>query len=123
MKALQEYIKQLELPYETYKREVTDKMRTGIFEAKTAKTTYLRHKSIDPAAAFKFLVIYDFGNHTLLAAQHLIKNLSADMKDKVIIHEDNSPLTMDSGISYSSNKKCEFGVLHDSSRTVQATLR
>jgi hypothetical protein len=51
----------------------------GLLEGKS------KVKSIDPAAAYKFLVIYDFGDHTLLAAQHLIKNLSIDLKDKVAI--------------------------------------
>ncbi|TDF94670.1 hypothetical protein [Paenibacillus piri] len=62
----------------------------GLLEGKS------KVKSIDPAVAFKFLVIYDFGDHTLLAAQHLIKNLSTDIKDKVKIHEDNIELTLDS---------------------------
>ncbi|BFH61162.1 hypothetical protein J2Z32_001572 [Paenibacillus turicensis] len=49
----------------------------------------------NPAAAFKFLVIYDFGDHTLSAAQHLIKNLQADLKEKVEIYEDSNLLTTD----------------------------
>ncbi|BFH67378.1 hypothetical protein J27TS7_16330 [Paenibacillus dendritiformis] len=61
----------------------------GLLEGKS------KVKSIDPAAAFKFLVIYDFGDHTLSAAQHLIKNLQADLKEKVEIYEDSKPLTTD----------------------------
>jgi hypothetical protein len=52
-------------------------------------------KSIDPTGAYKFLVIYDFGDHTLSAAQHLIKKLSADFRDKVTIYEEDQPLTLD----------------------------
>ncbi|MBG9565626.1 hypothetical protein ABE38_09380 [Brevibacillus agri] len=52
-------------------------------------------KSIDPAAVFKFLVIYDFGDHTFSAAQHLIMNLPVDLKGKVIIHDENSPLLVE----------------------------
>jgi hypothetical protein len=61
----------------------------GLLEGKS------KVKSIDPAAAFKFLVIYDFGDHTLLATQHLIKNITADLKDKVVILEDSEQLTLD----------------------------
>ncbi|WP_435924469.1 hypothetical protein [Paenibacillus sp. DYY-L-2] len=61
----------------------------GLLEGKS------KVKSIDPAAAFKFLVIYDFGDHTLSAAQHLIKNLQADLKEKVEIYEDSNLLTTD----------------------------
>ncbi|GGF88626.1 hypothetical protein [Paenibacillus aceti] len=61
----------------------------GLLEGKS------KVKSIDPAAAFKFLVIYDFGDHTLSAAQHLIKNLQADIKEKVEIYEDSNLLTTD----------------------------
>ena len=52
-------------------------------------------KSLDPVEAYKFLAIYDFGEHTLLATQHLIKNLPADLKDKVSIYDVSKPLTMD----------------------------
>lgn len=61
----------------------------GLLEGKS------KVKSIDPAAAFKFLVIYDFGDHTLSAAQHLIKNLQADLKEKVEIYEDSKRMTTD----------------------------
>lgn len=52
-------------------------------------------KSLDPTGACKFLVIYDFGDNTLSAAQHLIKNLSAEMKDRVTIYEEGQPLKLD----------------------------
>lgn len=52
-------------------------------------------KSLDPTGAYKFLAIYDFGDHTLFAMQHLIKNLSADLKDKVTIYEETQPLLLD----------------------------
>ncbi|TVY01489.1 hypothetical protein [Paenibacillus cremeus] len=61
----------------------------GLLEGKS------KVKSIDPAAAYKFLVIYDFGDHTLLAAQHLIKNLSANLKDRVAIYNEGEPLLLD----------------------------
>jgi|HigsolmetaGSP11D_1036233.scaffolds.fasta_scaffold03822_2 hypothetical protein len=44
MRASQDFIKQLELLYEAYEQEVTEKMKAGILEEKTAKT-YLRHAS------------------------------------------------------------------------------
>ncbi|OME71494.1 hypothetical protein BSK65_10665 [Paenibacillus odorifer] len=62
---------------------------TGLLEGKS------KVKSVNPAEAFKFLVIYDFGDHTLLAAQHLIKNLSSDLKDKVVIYKEDEPLLID----------------------------
>lgn len=61
----------------------------GLLEGKS------KVKSIDPTAAFKFLVIYDFEDHTLMAIQNLIKNLPTDLKEKVLIHEESSPLMMD----------------------------
>ncbi|GIO35756.1 hypothetical protein J41TS12_06170 [Paenibacillus antibioticophila] len=54
---------------------------TGLLEGKS------KVKSIDPKAAFKFLVIYDFGDYTLSAVHHLIKNLNADLKEKVTIYD------------------------------------
>ncbi|WP_317967798.1 hypothetical protein [Paenibacillus sp. CCS19] len=60
----------------------------GLLEGKT------KVKSINPDEAFKFLVIYDFGDHTLLAAQHLIKNLSADLKDKVSLYKEEDALEL-----------------------------
>ncbi|OMD48539.1 hypothetical protein BSK51_21650 [Paenibacillus odorifer] len=62
---------------------------TGLLEGKS------KARSIDPAAAFKFLVIYDFGEHTLLATRNLIKNLPVDLKDKVVIYEENIPLMLE----------------------------
>jgi hypothetical protein len=50
-------------------------------------------RSVVPSEAFKFLAIYDFGDHTLSAAQHLIKNLPLDLKDRVAIYDGVSPLT------------------------------
>lgn len=61
----------------------------GLLEGKS------KVKSIDPEAAFKFLVIYDFGDHTLLATQNLIKNIPADLEDKVVIFEESEQLTFD----------------------------
>ncbi|GIP08198.1 hypothetical protein J1TS5_03680 [Paenibacillus macerans] len=61
----------------------------GLLEGKS------KVKSLNPTGAYKFLVIYDFGDHTLYAAQHLIKNLSADLKGKVTIYEEDQPLTVD----------------------------
>jgi hypothetical protein len=58
----------------------------GLLEGKS------KERSINPAAAVKFLVIYDFGEHTLLATRNLIKNLPVDLKDKVVIHEENIQL-------------------------------
>ncbi|WP_289137746.1 hypothetical protein [uncultured Brevibacillus sp.] len=52
-------------------------------------------KSLDPSGAFKFLVIYDFGEHTLSAVQHLIKNLLANLKDKVTVYQEGQQLTFD----------------------------
>jgi hypothetical protein len=61
----------------------------GLLEGKT------KVKSVDPREAFKFLVIYDFGDFTLKASQHLIKNIAADLKGMVEIYEDHTSLTMD----------------------------
>ena len=61
----------------------------GLLEGKS------KVKAIDSREAYKFLVIYDFGEYTLKAAQHLIKNLAADLKGMVEIYEDQTPLTMD----------------------------
>ncbi|MFD0619721.1 hypothetical protein ACFQZR_19830 [Paenibacillus sp. GCM10027629] len=44
MKASQDFIKQLELLYEVYEKEVTEKLRAGILKETTAKT-YLTHSS------------------------------------------------------------------------------
>jgi hypothetical protein len=60
----------------------------GLLEGKT------KVKSLNPNEAYKFLAIYDFGDHTLSAAQHLIKNLPANLKDMVTIYEEGQQLTM-----------------------------
>ncbi|WP_028987419.1 hypothetical protein [Thermicanus aegyptius] len=70
------------------KRGIIDDIK-GLLTGKT------KMKSLDPTEAYKFLVIYDFGDHTLSAAQHLIKNLPADLKDTVTIYEKDQPLTLD----------------------------
>jgi hypothetical protein len=44
MKASQDFIKQLELLYEQYEQEVTEKLKAGILEPSAAKT-YIRHSS------------------------------------------------------------------------------
>lgn len=59
----------------------------GLLEGKT------KVKSIITSEAYKFLVIYDFGEHSLLATQHLIKNIPIDLKDKVVLYNDRSQLT------------------------------
>lgn len=61
----------------------------GLLEGKS------KVKSLNPTEAFKFLVIYDFGDYTLSAVQHLIKNLSADLKNVVKIYEEGQSLKMD----------------------------
>ncbi|WP_080837098.1 hypothetical protein [Cohnella massiliensis] len=71
------------------------KQKTGIIDdIKGLLTGKTKVKSLDPTEAYKFLVIYDFGDHTLSATQHLIKNLSADLMDKVTIYEEDQPLTV-----------------------------
>lgn len=55
----------------------------------------LKVKSIDPKGAYKFLVIYDFGEYTLKASQHLIKNLPTELKQKVEIYEEQTQLKME----------------------------
>ncbi|MGB3261920.1 hypothetical protein [Paenisporosarcina sp.] len=44
MKASQDFIKQMEELHQTYEKEVTEKMKSGVLAEKTAKT-YLRHSS------------------------------------------------------------------------------
>ncbi|KIL39577.1 hypothetical protein SD70_19435 [Gordoniibacillus kamchatkensis] len=61
----------------------------GLLEGKS------KVKSVDPSTAYKFLVIYDFGDYTLKAAQHLIKNIEADLKGKVEIYDDSTLLTLE----------------------------
>ncbi|WP_028597173.1 hypothetical protein [Paenibacillus pasadenensis] len=62
---------------------------TGLLEGKS------KVKSVNPAEALKFLVIYDFGDHTLLAVQHLIKNLPAYLKGKVFLYKEEIALDKD----------------------------
>jgi hypothetical protein len=52
-------------------------------------------KEIDPKDAYKFLVVYDFGEHTLKATEHLIKNIPPEFRGKVELYEDNIPLTLE----------------------------
>jgi hypothetical protein len=61
----------------------------GLLEGK------LKVKSIDPREAYKFLVIYDFGEHTLKATEHLIKNIPSDFRGKVEVYADHTQLTLD----------------------------
>lgn len=61
----------------------------GLLEGKS------KVRSVNPSEAYKFLAIYDFGDHTLSAVQHLIKNLKPDLKDKVVIYEEDQPLLVD----------------------------
>jgi hypothetical protein len=49
----------------------------------------------DPNEAYKFLVIYDFGEHTLKATEHLIKNIPLDYRGKVEFYENQTQLTFD----------------------------
>lgn len=44
-------------------------------------------KSIDVKDYYKFLVIYDFGESTLKATEHLLKNLPNEYKEKVKLFE------------------------------------
>lgn len=72
------------------------KQKTGIIDdIKGLLTGKIKVKSLDPTEAYKFLVIYDFGDHTLSAAQHIIKNLPPELKDKVVIYDEDSPMTQD----------------------------
>lgn len=44
--------------------------------------------NFDPKEAYKFLVIYDFGEHTLKATEHLIRNIPSDYRGKVELYSD-----------------------------------
>ncbi len=61
----------------------------GLLEGKS------KVKSVNTSTAYKFLVIYDFGDYTLKAAQHLIKNIEADLRGNVEIYDDNTQFTLD----------------------------
>lgn len=52
-------------------------------------------KSIVVKDYYKFLVIYDFGEHTLNATEHLLKNLPNEYKEKVKLFEFENPLELD----------------------------
>ncbi|URJ58981.1 hypothetical protein [Paenibacillus polymyxa] len=56
----------------------------GLLEGKS------KVKGINAKTYYKFLVIYDFGEHTLMAIQHLLKNLDIDLKGRVEIYGDNT---------------------------------
>ncbi|WP_223553458.1 hypothetical protein [Lysinibacillus sphaericus] len=47
----------------------------------------LKVKSIDVKNYYKFLVIYDFGEYTLKAIEHFLKNLPNEYKGKVKLFE------------------------------------
>jgi len=51
--------------------------------------------NFDQNIAYKFLVIYDFGEHTLKATEHLIKNIPLDYRGKVEFYVDQAQLTLD----------------------------
>ncbi|QQE80465.1 hypothetical protein [Alicyclobacillus sp. SO9] len=51
--------------------------------------------SVDPTQAFKFAAIYDFGDRTISAVNHLIRNLSTDLKERVTIYKEGQLLTKD----------------------------
>ncbi|KUP22074.1 hypothetical protein [Paenibacillus sp. DMB5] len=61
----------------------------GLLEGKS------KAKSISPNTAFKFLVIYDFGEYTMRASQNLIKNLPDDLKGKIVFYEEGMLLSQD----------------------------
>lgn len=48
--------------------------------------------SIDTTVAYKFMVFYDFGDYTLSAVQHHIKNLSTELKDRVLFYDKSQQL-------------------------------
>ncbi|WP_342472580.1 hypothetical protein MHH70_03665 [Metasolibacillus sp. FSL H7-0170] len=52
-------------------------------------------KSIDVKKYYKFLVIYDFGEYTLKATEHLLKNLQNEYKRKVKIFEYENAMELD----------------------------
>jgi len=51
--------------------------------------------NFDPTNAYKFLVIYDFGEHTLKATEHLIKNIPSEYKGKVELYANQTQLELD----------------------------
>jgi hypothetical protein len=51
--------------------------------------------NFDPSNAYKFLVIYDFGEHTLKATEHLIKNIPSEYRNKVELYANQTQLILD----------------------------
>jgi hypothetical protein len=60
----------------------------GLLEGKTKV-------NFNPIQAYKFLVMYDFGDHTLKATEHLIKNIPSNYRGKVEIYNDQTQLQTD----------------------------
>lgn len=60
----------------------------GLLEGKTKV-------NFDPESAYKFLVIYDFGEHTLKATEHLINNIPSEYRGKVELYTYQTQLTLD----------------------------
>lgn len=52
-------------------------------------------KSINVTKALKFLVIYDFGEYTSKAIEHLIKNLPIEYKQKVEVYSSSDNLALE----------------------------
>jgi hypothetical protein len=61
----------------------------GLLEGKS------KVKMVDPTRGYKFLAVYDFGEHTLKAMEHLIKNLPGELLGKVELFESNTQLTLE----------------------------
>ncbi|AQX53086.1 hypothetical protein [Priestia flexa] len=60
----------------------------GLLEGKTKV-------NFNPIHAYKFLVMYDFGEHSLKATEHLIKNIPSGYRGKVEIYNDKTQLKID----------------------------
>lgn len=60
----------------------------GLLEGKTKV-------NFNPIYAYKFLVMYDFGEHSLKATEHLIKNIPSGYRGKVEIYNDKTQLKID----------------------------
>ncbi len=60
----------------------------GLLEGKTKV-------NFNPIHAYKFLVMYDFGEHSLKATVHLIKNIPSEYRGKVEIYNDQTQLKID----------------------------
>ncbi|WP_063253785.1 hypothetical protein [Neobacillus niacini] len=60
----------------------------GLLEGKTKV-------NFNPIHAYKFLVMYDFGEHTLKATEHLIKNIPLDYRGKIEVYNDQTQLQKD----------------------------